>query len=108
MFLLLYVDDIIVIGNHPSFIATVIGSLRQNFDLKDFGRLHYFLGLHIEYTPSVLFVCQTKYTLDLFHQIFMFDCKPCKTPCTLAAYLVANDSSLLVDPTFYRSMVGAL
>lgn len=38
----------------------------------------------------------------------MFDCKPCKTPCTLVAYLVANDSSLLVDPTFYRSMVGAL
>lgn len=38
----------------------------------------------------------------------MSDCKPCKTPCSPAALLVANDSPLLVDPTFYRSMVGAL
>jgi len=108
VFLLLYVDDLIVTGNLPLFIATIIGSLSQDFDLKDLGRLHYFLGLQIDYTLSVLFVPQTKYNLDLLHRFFMFDCKPYKTPFSPATHLVANDSSLLADPTFYRSMVGAL
>ena len=108
VFLLLYVDDLIVTRNLPSFIATIIGSLSQDFDLKDLGTLHYFLGLQIDYTPSILFVHQTKYTLDLLHRFSMFDCKPYKTPCSPTAHLVANDSSLLVDPTFYRSMVGSL
>ena len=108
VFQLLYVDDIIVIGNHYSFVASLIGALSQEFDLKDLGRLHYFLGLQIDYTPSSLFVHQTKYALDLRHRFHMSYCKSCKTPCSPAALLVANDSPLLVDPTFYRSMVGAL
>ena len=31
VFLLLYVDDIIVTGNHPSFISSLIHSLSQEF-----------------------------------------------------------------------------
>ena len=107
-FLLLYVDDIIVTRNHSSFIATLIDALSQDFDLKDLGRLHYFLGLQIDYTPSSLFVHQTKYTLDLLHRFSRSDCKPCKTPCSLVAHLVTNDSPLLVDHALYRSMVRAL
>ena len=56
VFLLLYVDDIIVTGNHPYFISSLIQSLSQEFDLKDLGRLHYFLGLQIDYTLDGLFV----------------------------------------------------
>lgn len=82
IFLLLYVDDIIVTSNHPNFIASLVATLGQDFDLKDLGRLHYFLGLQIDYTPVELFVHQTKYTLDLLHKCSMFDCKPCKTPYT--------------------------
>ena len=82
IFLLLHLDDIIVTGNHPNFIASLVATLGQDFDLKDLGGLHYFLGLQIDYTPARLFVHQTKYTLDLLHKFSMFDCKPCKTPCT--------------------------
>lgn len=38
----------------------------------------------------------------------MSDCKPCKTLYSPAAHLVANDSPLLANPTFYRSMFEAL
>ena len=72
------------------------------------GKLHYFLGLQIDYTPSGLFVHQTKYTLDLLRKFSMFGYKPCNTPCSPNAYLLSNDSPLLQDPTIYRSMVGAL
>ncbi|XP_030945775.1 uncharacterized protein LOC115970250 [Quercus lobata] len=106
--LLLYVDDIIVTGNHAAFLTSLLVVLGTDFDLKDLGRLHYFLGLQIDYTPSGLFVHQTKYTLDLLNKFSMSGCKPCKTPCSPNAHLLANDSPLLHDPTFYRSLVGAL
>ena len=107
-FLLLYVDDIIVTGNHAAFIISVLAVLGTDFDLKDLGKLHYFLGLQIDYTSSGLFVHQTKYTLDFLNKFSMSGCKPCKTPYSPNAHLLANDSLLLQDPTIYRSMVGAL
>lgn len=44
-FLLLNVDDIIVTGNHLAFTSFIVHTLSQDFDLKDLGRIHYFLGL---------------------------------------------------------------
>ena len=108
VFLLLYMDDIIVTGNHPSFTASLFHQLSSDFNLKDLGKLHYFLGLQIEYTSSGLFVHQSKYTLDLLHKFHMADCKPCNTPCAANAHLWPNDSPLLSNPTSYRSLVGAL
>ena len=49
-------DDIIVTGNHPDFISSLLGVLSNDFGLKDLGRLHYFLGLQIDYTFGGVFV----------------------------------------------------
>uniref|UniRef100_A0A2N9I0T5 Reverse transcriptase Ty1/copia-type domain-containing protein n=1 Tax=Fagus sylvatica TaxID=28930 RepID=A0A2N9I0T5_FAGSY len=49
LYLLLYVDDIILIGTLPSLITNLITKLQQTFELKDFGPLHYFLGLQLQY-----------------------------------------------------------
>ena len=108
VFLLLYVDDIIITGNKSSFVSSVIKLLGVDFDLKDLGLLHYFLGLQIDYTSSGLFVHQTKYASDLLRKFGMIDCKPCKTHSSPNSHLLPNDSPLLSDPTSYRSLVGAL
>ena len=99
--------DIIVTGNHPPFTAFLLHQLSSEFDLKDLGKLHYFLGLQIEYTSSGLFVHQSKYTLDLLNKFHMADCKPCNTPCAANAHLWHDDSPLLSNPIHYRSLVGA-
>ena len=44
-FLLLYLNDIIIIGNKSNFVTSIIKLLGMEFDLKDLGLLHYFLGL---------------------------------------------------------------
>ena len=108
VFLLLYVDDIILTRNNPTFTATLIHQLSYEFDLMDLGLLHYFLGLQIDYTTTGLFVHQTKYAFDLLVKFAMTDCKPCKTPCSLNHHLFPHDNSLLFDPTSYRSLVKAL
>lgn len=45
--ILVYVDDIIINGNSPSFIASLVKSLNNQFSLKDLGQLDYFLGIEV-------------------------------------------------------------
>lgn len=47
--LLLYVDDIIIIGSNAILIQTVIDSPAEVFDMKDIGKLTHFLGLQVQY-----------------------------------------------------------
>ncbi|XP_070677864.1 uncharacterized protein [Malus domestica] len=64
--LLLYVDDIIVTGSNASKIQSVITSLAAVFDLKEMGKLTYFLGLHIQYNQDgSIFINQSKYARAL-------------------------------------------
>lgn len=72
VFLLLYVDDIILTGNDSTFTTSIIQLLSSAFDLKDLGLLHYLLGLQIEYTASGLFVHQSKYATNFLSSL------PCK------------------------------
>ena len=108
VYLLLYVDDIIITGNSPSFIDHLVSRLAKVFDLKDLGPLTYFLGLQIESTSQGFFVHQSKYALDLLTKLKMLDCKPCVTPCSPTVHVNSQSSPLLHDPTVFRSMVGGL
>ncbi len=45
IFLLVYVDDIIVTINNPSSLSSFISRLSAEFSMKDLGPLHYFLGI---------------------------------------------------------------
>ncbi|XP_048445380.1 uncharacterized mitochondrial protein AtMg00810-like [Pyrus x bretschneideri] len=106
--LLLYVDDIILTGNAIAAIQHVIQSLTTEFDIKDLGTLHYFLGIQISRISTRLFLSQTKYIQDLLHKTEMSDCKPCDTPCLPYNRLLKNDGVLFLEPGTYRSIVGAL
>ncbi|XP_070681820.1 uncharacterized mitochondrial protein AtMg00810-like [Malus domestica] len=106
--LLLYVDDIIITGNDSLAIQQVIQSLTSEFDLKDLGSLHYFLGIQISRTANGLFLSQHKYVHDLLVKTAMVDSKPCDTPCLPSHRLLKDDGDPYNNPTQYRSVVGAL
>uniref|UniRef100_A0A2N9EGA9 Reverse transcriptase Ty1/copia-type domain-containing protein n=1 Tax=Fagus sylvatica TaxID=28930 RepID=A0A2N9EGA9_FAGSY len=108
LFLLLYVDDIIITGNAPTAITELIANLASAFELKDLGPLKYFLGLQIDYKPSGFFVHQTKYAMDVLSRHNMTTCKPCSSPFVSPSKIASDLVELLSDPTPYRSLVGAL
>ena len=66
MYLLIYVDDIIVVSSTASAIPKLIAELRSEFSVKDLGVLHYFLGIEV-HSPSSgsLVLRQRKYALEL-------------------------------------------
>ena len=46
-FLILYVDDILLIGNNTEFLDSIKGYLNKNFSMKDLGEAAYILGIKI-------------------------------------------------------------
>ena len=52
LYLLLYVDNIIITENMPTAITQLIANLASIFELKDLGPFKYFLGLQIDYKSS--------------------------------------------------------
>ena len=58
VYLLVFVDDIVLTGNDPQFLTSLISQLSAAFELKDLGSLNYFLGLQITKTSKGLFLSQ--------------------------------------------------
>jgi hypothetical protein len=50
IFVLIYVDDILVTGSSSTQIATLIRNLQSIFQVKDLGSLSYFLGVEADRT----------------------------------------------------------
>ena len=47
VFLVLYVDDILLIGNDIDVLSSVKGWLQKQFDMKDLGQANYILGIKL-------------------------------------------------------------
>jgi Reverse transcriptase (RNA-dependent DNA polymerase) len=47
-----YVNDIIITGNNKKEIKNVKDYLKNEFDIKDLGKLKYFLGIEIVYSKE--------------------------------------------------------
>ena len=64
-YLLLYVDDIILIASTPILLSKLTTSLGHEFGMKDLGSLHHFLGISVTKTTSGHHLSQHQYILDI-------------------------------------------
>jgi histone deacetylase 1/2 len=110
VYILIYVDDIIVMSFSDQAISALLHNLSSEFALKDLGDLHYFLGLEIHQQSNGLLMNQEKYATDLLTRVGMSSCTPCPTPLSPSDTLALTDGSPLGpdDITIYRSIVGGL
>jgi hypothetical protein len=83
VYLLIYVDDIILTASSTELLRRTISALQQEFTMKDLGPLHHFLGSTVERRPDGLFLHQRTYMLDILKRAVMANCKPCMTPVDL-------------------------
>ncbi|XP_058070005.1 uncharacterized mitochondrial protein AtMg00810-like [Magnolia sinica] len=107
IYLLLYVNDIIITGNNSALLNRFIQQLHAEFALTDLGSLSYFLGLEVSSLPDGLFLSQTKYAHDILARTQLLDCKSVATPMIVSQHL-SSDGGPFSDPTLYCSLVGAL
>jgi hypothetical protein len=110
MFLLMYVDDIIMTSSSPTTVDALLKDLRSDFARKDIGNLHYFLGIQVMKKDGSLVLSQEKYAYDLLGKVGMCNCKPVATPLSTSERLSIEEGTQLGDEdiTKYRSIVRAL
>jgi len=63
--LLVYVDDIILVGNDKEDIDRVKEALDKTFKINDLGDLRYFLGFKVARSKKGIMMNQRKYVLEL-------------------------------------------
>jgi hypothetical protein len=108
VYLLFYVDDIILTASSTELLCHTISVLQREFAMKDLGPLHHFLDITIERRPDGLFLHQRTYTLDIIKRVVMADCKSCVTPVDLRAKLAEDSGPPVEDASQFRSIAGAL
>lgn len=110
MFVLVYVDDIIVASSSQEATRAFLRDLEKEFALKDLGDLYYFLGIEVKRSREGLSLTHERYAADVIRRAGMHLSKLVSTPMWSTKKLSLTKGTALgaKDPTNYRSIVGAL
>lgn len=103
-----YVDDLIVTGNHNDEVMKFKQQMSKEFEMSDLGMLSYYLGIEVNQHKDGLTLKQTNYAISILKKAGMFDCNPCKYPMEPKLQLTKDEEGEPVDPTLYRSIIGGL
>ena len=102
--LLLYVDDLFVIGTDGLIVDTK-RKLAAKFEIKDLGMMHYFIGMEMWQSTDGIFLGQGKYAVEILNRFGMM---AMATPMASNLKPLCDASSESVDTMMYRQMIGSL
>lgn len=106
--LLIYVDDIVLVGNSIDEINFIKSTLDKHFGIKDLGVLKCFLGLEAAHSPKGISLSQRQYCLDLLADTGVAGSKPVSTPIEPKTRLHQDNGPAYSDVEGYRRLVGRL
>ena len=109
LILVLYVDDLFMSGEEHQIYQRK-KELTSEFEMKDLGLMHYFLGLEMSQRSDEIFLSRGKYTVDVLRIFGMMDYQ------SMATLMASNlkklhelpSGSYLVDLMMYRKLIGSL
>lgn len=109
VYLLTWVDDIVIAGSSETEIEKLKKALETKFKMDDRGDLEWFLGMKVSRTKDAISLDQETYTNSVLAKFNMEDCKPVKTPAEVnVKFEKSKEGDELVDETLYRSLIGSL
>ncbi|PKU83306.1 Retrovirus-related Pol polyprotein from transposon TNT 1-94 [Dendrobium catenatum] len=108
LYLLIYVDDLLLTGNDRSTINSLLQQLQANFDLKQLGQASLFLGIQISYTAIGAFLHQSHYARHILIASGLQDSKPASTPISPSGTRNAPLLTPYDNPTQFRQLASSL
>ena len=108
MILIVYVDYIIITGDDAEGIKKLSQDLSRHLDIKDLGKLKYFLGIEVAYSQHGIVLSQHKYVLDLLKKTGKILSKPVVTPGDCYVRLDSGEKSAPVNEEAFQRLVGKL
>lgn len=106
IYLVLYVDDMLIFGKDAKCIKWIKESLSKHFQMKDIGSVKNFLGLEIFRETGVLEVSQQSYVERILQNFGMENCKPVSTPISTSGKWKRDEGILTTKP--YKALLGCL
>ncbi|KAK1681269.1 hypothetical protein QYE76_042117 [Lolium multiflorum] len=94
IYMLIYVDDIIVASSSQAATDALLMDLRQEFALKDLGDLSFFLGVEVKKVSNGLVLNQSKYAQEVLTRVGMANCTGMPTPLSSSEKIVAQGELL--------------
>ena len=109
VFLLLYVDDILLVSRLPSEIQRVKGLLSTKYKMTDPGRVSSFLSIQIDQGPHSISLTQSRFIDRILRRFQMQNCNPVQTPLDPGPQPQDNDDPMSIeDQKTYQSLVRTL
>jgi hypothetical protein len=89
IYVVLYVDDMLLVGNNMDVIKEVKSQLSSKFDMKDLGAANFILGMEIKRDRAnrKLWLNQRKYVEMILQRFNMHGSKPVKVPIPIGVKL---------------------
>ncbi|GKV24632.1 hypothetical protein SLEP1_g34217 [Rubroshorea leprosula] len=114
--LLLYVDDMIIAGNSPTYVSTLKAQLAGEFDMKDLGAVNQILGMKVfrDREDRKIWLNQKNYIERVLRRFNMQNAKPVSTPFPVHIKLSSEYSpsteaeKAAMSRVPYSSAVGSL
>ena len=106
VYLVVYVDDIVIIDNDVAKITQLKKHLSCHFQTKDLGSLKYFLGIGVAQSKEGIVISQRKYALDILEESGMTNCRPIDSHMDPNQKLMADQGEPYSDPKRYRRLVS--
>ena len=104
---MIYVDDILIIGNDLVKITATKQFLHNHFHIKDLDALKYFLGIEVSASKNGIFISQRNYALEVIKDAGLLGAAPISTPMERVLKLL-DKGTLLKDLSRYKRLVGRL
>jgi len=101
VYLVVYIDDLLIPRNNESYIASMKQDLKRGFEMTNMGHLHYYLGVEVTQNPKYIFISQRKYIRELLNRFGMIDCNPLSTLMDQNLKLKSIEGSAFDDATKY-------
>lgn len=109
LILVFYVDDLFL-TEVEKLILECKRKLASEFQMKDLGMMHYFLGLEVWKRLDEIFLSHGNYILEILRIFGMMDYQSMAIPMVtnLKKLVDFASESNLVDPTMYRKLIRSL
>lgn len=116
IYLLLYVDDMLLVGKHISDIKKVKSELAKAFDMKDLGEASRILGMDIlrERSSGKLKLVQSNYLTKVLEKFGMINCRQLAIPLSLDSRLSRDmqpkteEERRYMNNIPYASVIGSI
>ncbi|KAK2988268.1 hypothetical protein RJ640_003139 [Escallonia rubra] len=101
-------NNVLIARNNPSMIDEFKQSMVKEFEMTDMGLMAYFLGIEVKQGSNGIFISQSKYATEILKKFALEDCQPVDILVECGTKLTKEGAGKLVNPTYYKSLVGCL